>query len=196
MALLPFAITQKFSFLSDKVIGAMFNLAIKLSLLSFICPMAGKMVQQMTDNMKSINISNLIPYLLQSLLTAGIVYLLSRKAPELVTSLLSGQPQLGGASMVSMAQGAAGKAAGAVQKASGAAGAVAGAAASAAAKGHGGVKGTLMELGKATAKNMTPGLSSYRKGMEGVHNLNNKGSEWIKDRVIKPDVEKTQEKHK
>ena len=125
MPLLAFGVSKKFSFLSDKTIGAMFNLGIKLAVISFltgaICPMLNTFTESFNSNgTKGIPGGDLRVCLVM-LITVLIIYLLTKKIPQLVSGLLSGQPQLGGSQMTQMAASAArtaGAAAGVVRGAS------------------------------------------------------------------------------
>ena len=114
--------------------------------------------------------------LFQAVLAALVIYFLTKKIPELVTSLLNGQPNLNGAGMMDMAKGAANTAVGAT---AGGVGAVRGASALASAAGNGGVKGTLAELGKAKLMSTAP-VAKYRQAIQTMDNLkNNTGSRML-----------------
>lgn len=104
MPLLSFALTPKFSFLTDKIIGAMFNLALKIALLSFICVMTIPLIQ---SAIKGYIDNDGLGSLLQLGFTSLMLFIITTKCPSLVTSLLNGQPQLGGQTMTGMAKGAA-----------------------------------------------------------------------------------------
>ena len=164
--LLPFGVTTKFSFLTDKVIGAMFNLSIKLALVSFLStiatPLFGSLVKELAQVDGIISVGTSFTVLLQAVITALMVFLPTWKTPELVTSLLSGQPQLGG-SMQQM-----------LNKTLHTAGHVAGARAKTAANG-GGVKGTLMELGKQKLNDSAFGRG-YQRGYDYKKKLFNDNS--------------------
>lgn len=114
MPLLSFALTPKFSFLTDKIIGAMFNLALKIALLSFVCVMTIPLLDSaikgyIEANPQETLLGNVevIPSLLQLGFTCLMLFIITTKCPSLVTSLLNGQPQLGGQTMTGMAKGAA-----------------------------------------------------------------------------------------
>lgn len=168
MPLLPFMITSKFSFLGDKAIGAMFNLAIKVAVIAFITSFAVPFMQtfadkvaQTTDGWKQVGI------IFQCVLAMLVVFYLTKKIPELVTGLLNGQPSLGGAGMVDTARAAAGTATTVV---AGGAGVVRGASAIAQGKGKGGALGTLSELGKAAIMSRSP-VQKYRNAMQKMDSL-------------------------
>ena len=107
LPLLPFIVTSKFSFLADKAIGAMFNLAIKLCCISFvtafIIPFYTSFVQKYVDSTDPGGLSAILQVVLASLVCCFLV----KKMPQIVTGLLSGQPSLGGQGMVDMVKGAA-----------------------------------------------------------------------------------------
>lgn len=120
--LLPFGMIKQLNFLSEKAIGAMFNLAIKVCVISFISTVACPFLKSFADKIAATNNPyTQIGIILQSVLAALIIFMLTKKIPELIQGLLSGQPSLGGSGMVQMgmtAMAAAGGAAGAVRAAS------------------------------------------------------------------------------
>jgi len=172
--LLPFIMLNKFAFLAEKAIGGMFNLAIKLSVISFISAMAIPFMNTFQTKMAAAKDPWTQPALLfQAVLAALVIYFLTKKIPELVTSLLNGQPNLNGAGMMDMAKGAANTAVGAT---AGGVGAIQGANAIAGAVGNGGVKGTLAQLGKSKLMSTAP-VARYRSAIQAMDNLNkNTGS--------------------
>lgn len=172
--LLPFIMLNKFAFLAEKAIGGMFNLAIKLSVISFISAMAIPFMMTFQTKMAAAKDPWTQPALLfQAVLAALVIYMLTKKIPELVTSLLNGQPNLNGAGMMDMAKGAANTA---VSAAAGGVGAVQAANAIAGAAGSGGVKGTLAQLGKSKLMSTAP-VARYRSAIQAMDNLNkNTGS--------------------
>lgn len=182
MPLLAFGVSKKFSFLSDKTIGAMFNLGIKLAVISFLTGAICPMLNTFTESFKS-NGTKGIPggdlrVCLVMLITVLILYLLTKKIPQLVSGLLSGQPQLGGSQMTQMAASAA-------RTAGAAAGVVRGAAMAAKAGGAEGfgqmAKGTMSNLGRAglnaimhrnpVAQGHQSGVQSMVGGFNGADNL-------------------------
>ncbi len=128
--LLPFGVISQLKFLSDKAIGTMFNLAIKIFVVAFISTLSVNILTGLVDNARETATSSdfigNISYFLQVLLYALILFYMTKKIPELVSGLLSGNPSLSGGSMKEMAMSAARGAANAVSRGGGFAGAVAG----------------------------------------------------------------------
>ena len=124
--LLPFGVIDKLKFLSDKAIGAMFNLAIKIFVIAFLATMSVNILTGLVENAKAASTSadfmGNISYFLQVLLYALILFFLTKKIPALVSGLLSGNPSIGGMDMKQLATSAAKGAAGAALKGAGAAG--------------------------------------------------------------------------
>lgn len=182
--LLPFIMLNKFAFLAEKAIGGMFNLATKLSVISFISAMAIPFMMTFQNKMAAAKDPWTQPALLfQAVLAALVIYMLTKKIPELVTSLLNGQPNLNGAGMVDMAKGAANTAASTAAtvatSGAGGVGAIQGANAIASAAGNGGVKGTLTQLGKSKLMSTAP-VAKYRNAIQTMDNLrNNSGSRML-----------------
>lgn len=161
MPLLAFGTTQRFNFLCNKAIGAMFNLAIKVSCICFITTMSVPFIQSFTKQFEKGAHLN-FGLIIQTLLGCLLLFLLTTKIPELVQGLLSGTPSLGGGGMIAMAV------RGAHIAKSGGSGAVSGASSGAKIGGSfggpvgaalggalgavaGGVKGSLMDLSKQVA---------------------------------------------
>lgn len=184
--LLAFGVTEKFAFLTEKAIGAMFNLAIKICVIAFISSMAVPFIESFTkDFQASKGFGSDVGIILQAILACAIIYFLTKKIPALVTGLLNGSPQLGGSSMVDMAKGAAGTAAnvGAAVATGGAslAGQVTAARTAAMAKGAGGLRGTLTQLGRNYAMSRSP-VQSYRGAMKSFsENLENTADKYRAD---------------
>jgi len=155
LPLLPFIVTSKFSFLADKAIGAMFNLAIKLSCISFVTAFCVPFFTSFVDKYVESKDPGGLSAIMQAILAALVIYYLVKKMPELVTGLLNGQPSLGGAGMVDTAT-----------KAAAGTMAVAGnvRAAHAIAKGAGknGFTGTLANLTKSAIVSRAP-IQAYRR---------------------------------
>lgn len=95
LLLIPFGANQHTRFLFERVIGGVFNLGIKMSVISFICycatPILTNMVKEMTkENSASENI------ILGIACLSGCytIMMLANKAPSLVSGLLNGSPQM------------------------------------------------------------------------------------------------------
>ena len=171
MPLLPFMVTSKFSFLGDKAVGAMFNLAIKVSVIAFITAFAVPFMQTFADKVAQTNDAwKQIGIIFQCVLASLVVFYLTKKIPELVTGLLNGQPSLGGASMVDTAKGAAGSVAGTAASVASGVGTVRAASAIAKGSGKGGVLGTLGQLKNAAIMSRGP-VQSYRNAFQKMDSL-------------------------
>ena len=124
--LLPFGVIDKLTFLSDKAIGAMFNLAIKIFVIAFLSTMSVNILTGLVANAKEASTAadfmGNISYFLQVLLYALILFFLTKKIPALVSGLLSGNPSLGGGDMKQLVTSAAKGAVSAVAKGGGAVG--------------------------------------------------------------------------
>ena len=153
--LLPFMITSKFSFLSDKAIGAMFNLAIKVMAIAFMTTIIEPFLNGFAQKVAGTKDAwEQVGIIFQVLLCALILYILVRKISELASGLLNGQPSIGGSSMTSTMRGAA-----VLAKAAGHSGA-------------GGLTvGTLAQIGKA-AMRYNPAVRGYRAGMRNIQRKN------------------------
>lgn len=184
--LLAFGVTEKFAFLTEKAIGAMFNLAIKICVIAFISSMAVPFIESFTKDFKDSNsFGSDVAIILQAILACAVIYFLTKKIPALVTGLLSGSPQLGGSSMVDMAKGAGSKAVsvGAAVASGGAslAGQMTAARTAAMAKGQGGALGTLTQLGRNYAMSRSP-VQAYRGAMKSFsENLENTSDKYRND---------------
>ena len=128
--LLPFGVIGQLKFLSEKAIGTMFNLAIKIFVVAFISTLSVNILTGLVNNARETATSSdfigNISYFLQVLLYALILFYMMKKIPEMVSGLLSGNPSLSGGSMKEMAMSAARGAANAVSKGGGFTGAVVG----------------------------------------------------------------------
>ena len=118
--LLSFGVISQLKFLSEKAIGTMFNLAIKIFVVAFIATLSVNILTDLVDNAREVATSSdfmgNISYFLQVLLYALILFYMTKKIPELVSGLLSGNPSLSGGNMKEMAVSAARGAANAVAK--------------------------------------------------------------------------------
>lgn len=128
--LLSFGVISQLKFLADKAVGTMFNLAIKIFVVAFISTMSVNILTGLVENAKemakSSDFMGNISYFLQVLLYAFILFYMTKKIPELVSGLLSGNPSLSGGNMKDMAMSAAKGAVQEISKGSGVVGAVAG----------------------------------------------------------------------
>ena len=180
--LLAFGVTEKFAFLTEKAIGAMFNLAIKICVIAFISSMAVPFIESFTkDFQASKGFGSDVGIILQAILACAIIYFLTKKIPALVTGLLNGSPQLGGSSMVDMAKGGAGTAVAVASGGASLAGQVAAARTAATAMGKGGKLGTLTQLGRNYAMSRSP-VQAYRGAMKSfTENLTNTGDKYRRE---------------
>ena len=170
LPLLPFIVTSKFSFLADKAIGAMFNLAIKLSCISFVTAFCVPFFTSFVDKYVESKDPGGLSAIMQAILAALVIYYLVKKMPELVTGLLNGQPSLGGAGMMDTAKAAGGAAVGAAASVASGVGTVRAASAIAKGAGNGGKLGTLAQLGKAAIMSRSP-VQKYRNAMQKMDSL-------------------------
>ena len=106
--LIPFAALSMTRFLFQSAINAMLNLAIKVCVIAFITAVSASMLTDYTQAFVSDHdIGTDFSLLIQGVLISLLLYMIVKKVPELVTSLISGTPSLNGATMTSMAKGAA-----------------------------------------------------------------------------------------
>lgn len=172
LPLIAFGVTEKFKFLFEKAIGAMVNLAIKVSVITFIAGMAVPFIAGFAKEMKGASgLWTNLGILLQTVLAAIMIYWITKSIPSLAAGLLNGQPSLGGAGMTAMATQAAAapiRAAGMVKEASRMANK----------NGRGGAKGTLMELGKAAVNSRLP-VQAFRSGRRQMKEWND--PQWKRD---------------
>ena len=108
------------------------------------------------------------------MLASLLILLLVKKIPQLVSGLLSGQPQLSSSDMTGALKGA-------VAGAAAATGNIAAAKAAAAATGKGGLGGTLTQLGRNYMMSRSP-VRSYRDAISGFrHTKDYTGTQMLKD---------------
>lgn len=163
--LLAFGVMSKFAFLAEKGIGAMFNLAIKLSVVGFIGAMSVPFIESFVNKLpKSSSLIDDMGVILQIVLASGMVYLLTKKAPALVSGLLNGSPQLSGSDMIGTIKSGANTAVNAAAAVAGQTGTLQAARAAASFAGQGGVTGTLTQLGRNYAMGTRP-VQSYRNSI-------------------------------
>ena len=174
--LIPFAALPQTKFLFERALGAMFNLAIKVAVISFLTAMSSRILTDYCDEFAKIaqdpskgGIIGNMPVLIQAVVVSLLLYLLIKKIPELVQGLLSGSPSLNGASMTQTAKNvtSAGVAAGAAIASGGTS--VAGNMAKSAVSGYGQGGGGIAGLARAGANAMNTGagmmMSAAGRGM-------------------------------
>ena len=174
--LIPFAALPQTKFLFERALGAMFNLAIKVAVISFLTAMSSRILTDYCDEFAKIaqdpskgGIIGNMPVLIQAVVVSLLLYLLIKKIPDLVQGLLSGSPSLNGASMTQTAKNvtSAGVAAGAAIASGGTS--VAGNMAKSAVAGYGQGGGGIAGLARAGANAMNTGtgmmMSAAGRGM-------------------------------
>ena len=174
--LIPFAALPQTKFLFERALGAMFNLAIKVAVISFLTAMSSRILTDYCDEFAKIaqdpskgGIIGNMPVLIQAVVVSLLLYLLIKKIPDLVQGLLSGSPSLNGASMTQTAKNvtSAGVAAGAAIASGGTS--VAGNMAKSVVAGYGQGGGGIAGLARAGANAMNTGtgmmMSAAGRGM-------------------------------
>ena len=162
---LAFGTMSKFNFLTEKAIGCMFNCAMKVCVIAFLAISTTPFVESfMLDASKKDELSSDAGSLLQAVLASLMIYMLIKKIPALISTLLNGAPQLGGSDMIGSLKSAAGTAAtvGSAVVTGGAT--AAGKVAAAKAAGGGTLKGTLSQLGRDFVMSRSP-VQSYRSAV-------------------------------
>jgi type IV secretion system protein TrbL len=184
MPLLPFIMTSKLSFLSEKAISAMFNLAIKCCVIAFLFSAVVPFLNDISEQLSTFKLENFVkaPVLsMQLLIICILLYLLTKRCSALVTGLLNGTPALSGSDMT-------GALTGAGTKAASAAGQVRAAKAAVVAAGTGGTGALVMALGK-NLINRNPITQSYRNGVSSFDDTLNRTSGFrineMKERINK-----------
>ena len=172
---LSFGTMGKFSFLTEKAIGAMFNLALKVCVIAFLSAVSKPFIEGYADKIIQADTpAEDLSLLFQAVLASLLIYLLVKKIPQLVSGLLSGQPQLSGSDMTDALKGA-------VAGAAAATGNIAAAQAAAAATGKGGMTGTLTQLGRNYVMSRSP-VRSYREAIAGFQKTkDNPGSRILQE---------------
>lgn len=109
--LIPFVALPQTKFLFERALGAMFNLAVKVCVISFLTAMSSKILQDYVTTFKNIamgehkaEILQNISLFLQMVVVSLLLFLLIKKIPELVSGLLAGSPSLNGATMTQTAK--------------------------------------------------------------------------------------------
>jgi type IV secretion system protein TrbL len=165
ITLLPFGVCQYTKFLSEKTIGMMFNLAIKVCVIAFTGAIIIPMLNNVTTQFIALSSSELresISIIFQLLITSFISVFLTWKVPTLVQGLLSGQPTLAGGDMTQMAMTAARGSSSALNIAGSAVGTMKGANQLAAAGGEDGRRARAFQnLAKLSAMK-APGIGAYK----------------------------------
>ena len=187
--LIPFAALSTTRFLFQSALNAMLNLSIKVCVIAFIGCLSSEILLDYVKAFQADNdIGTDISLLLQGVLISLLLYIITKQIPQLVSGLISGRPELGGASMVALAKGAGSAgvkagvavASGGATVAKGAAGAAAKAAGSsykAAGGGIAGIKAGAMN-GMGAAINTGGGIMmSGAKGMASRALLGKKGKD-------------------
>lgn len=172
MPLLPFIMTSKLSFLSEKAISAMFNLAIKCCVIAFLFSAVVPFLNDISEQLSTFKLENFVkaPVLsMQLLIICILLYLLTKRCSALVTGLLNGTPALSGSDMT-------GALTGAGTKAASAAGQVRAAKAAVLAAGTGGTGALVMALGK-NLINRNPITQGYREGITKFGDIQTKTSQ-------------------
>lgn len=91
---LSFETMNKFIVLTEKAIGAMFNLALKVCVIAFLSAAANPFIKGFADKIiKADNPAEDLALLFQAVLASLLILLLVKKIPQLVSGLLSGQPR-------------------------------------------------------------------------------------------------------
>lgn len=168
---LSFGTMGKFSFLTEKAIGCMFNCALKVCVIAFIAVFSKQYLNSLSDELaKSKDPSQDLALLLQVLLASFLIYMLTKKIPQLVSGLLNGSPQLSGSDMTGALKSAAGTAASVAATAAGGAGTIQAASVAARALGQPGLRGTLTQLARNTAMSHGP-MKHYRGALESAEKI-------------------------
>ena len=163
---LSFGTMGKFSFLTEKAIGCMFNCALKVCVIAFIAVFSKQYRNSLSDELaKSKDPAQDLALLLQVLLASFLIYMLTKKIPQLVSGLLNGSPQLSGSDMTGALKSAGDSAMSAATMATGTYGKYQAAKAAAQAAGGGGLRGTLTQLARNSAMSTKP-VRSYRDAIE------------------------------
>lgn len=110
LPLVPFVALPQTKFLFERALGAMFNLAVKVCMISFLTAMSSNILKDYATQFADIakeggkGIVGNMSLLLQMVVVSILLYILIKKIPELVSGLLSGSPSLNGATMTQTAK--------------------------------------------------------------------------------------------
>ena len=95
-------------YLFDKALGAMLSLAVKTCVIAFLGALTSTImlsyVQAFDAGSKESSITGDMPLLIQCLLMALLMFVLTKQIPQMVQGLLNGTPNITGASMTSIAK--------------------------------------------------------------------------------------------
>ena len=176
LPLLAFGVLPQTKFLSEKAIGAMFNLAIKVMCIAFLTKLISTTIDGYVDKMVeagkdgSTTLLQNIGIVFQFLLLLIVLFLLVHKVPQLIQGLLSGNPSLTSGDMTGTARSMASSAANTASKAGGAAGgavaiggALAGAASSGGMSGLASTGGRMLMSSLKSAANQTAPMRGLNK---------------------------------
>ena len=144
----------------------LFMVALEIfSVVGFIGAMSVPFIESFVNKLpKSSSLIDDMGVILQIVLASGMVYLLTKKAPALVSGLLNGSPQLSGSDMIGTIKSGANTAVNAAAAVAGQTGTLQAARAAASFAGQGGVTGTLTQLGRNYAMGTRP-VQSYRNSI-------------------------------
>lgn len=106
--MIPWGALKQTNFLFTSTLNAMFNQAIKVSVIAFIevmsCTVLTGYCEKFTEQAKSGKFFGDWTLILQVVMISIMLYFITKKIPELVQSLINGTPQLGAASMTQTAK--------------------------------------------------------------------------------------------
>lgn len=102
--LIPFGASQYTRFLFERCIGAVFNLGIKMCMVSFICYVSQPLLQGLVKGISAdkSGVENIV-IMIACLGGCWTIYLLAKKVPQIVTGLLNGSPSLARGDMLTPA---------------------------------------------------------------------------------------------
>lgn len=108
MMLLPFMMSDHTSFLSRNAISAMFNCAMKVSVIAFLgaagTSAVGRFFDSASGSFANVQNDNLLSLLLQINMTVFLILFLVIQIPKLIQGLLSGSPSMGASDLVGVAK--------------------------------------------------------------------------------------------
>lgn len=172
--LIPFGAYTHTRFLFEKAIGAVFNLGIKMGIVSFICivagPLIGGMVNQLDSSWTASAMGSNFVLLLQIFVGTLLLAVLSWKVPSLAAGLLNGQPSLSSGDMLAPAKAAAST----VNTTARVAGAASQAHSMSKATGATGLEkygGSLKNLAMIANQSMNPISKGYKTGVDDANNV-------------------------